>query len=774
MSLRRKLMMVLLLTAVLPMLAVRAVQAVSIYKLRQDVGTDIRERLTGEAQASMQRTVEGYADSLDAVNQLGFALLRIQANEVEQRLAGPRPQQPEPVPTAEQFADFDDPQRGQWGIENTQQHFFTGEDGESRPLAISYQTQVVVLPDTNKDTNKDAYKDTGTGADGPTPTQQAAIDRLSGMTRTYRQLQAEAPDVILWQYTALSSGLHFSYPGKAQFPDGFSPQQQDWYRLAIAEQAPTYLPPYVDSSTRQLVVTFCQPLQSPDGGVAGVTAMDLSVNRLLDPMDLNTDWADEARVMVVAARPARRVTDELADGPGDVRDAPAARSDRTGQPGLTAQGHQADTRYPHDVYIVADVHQALDADRRHTALATVAFDDPADRRSIADDLLAGRSGVRRASVDGQDLMIAYGRFAGEQGRPLFALIAAPASTILAPAESAIREVDRELEASLVTTGGILLGLLVLVGVVAFGLSHRLSRPIIEMADASRRVAQGDLDTRVQIERNDELGQLGKAFNEMVPALNDRMRIRESLAVAMQVQQSLLPADAPSVAGLDIAGHSEYCDETGGDYYDFIELDRFGPDTLAVAVGDVTGHGIAAALLMATGRALIRANADTPGSLGEVFSAVNRQLCQSAFTGRFMTLVYLIITPHCDDHGRITVRYLSAGHDPTLVYRPAEDRFIELAGNDIPLGIQDNWSFTEHRPDALRQGDILVAGTDGIWECFNAEGEQFGKERMKQVIRETSEGSAQSISQAITDACHAWRGERDQNDDITQVVVKLCA
>ncbi|MFN3168558.1 MAG: PP2C family protein-serine/threonine phosphatase [Phycisphaeraceae bacterium] len=254
-----------------------------------------------------------------------------------------------------------------------------------------------------------------------------------------------------------------------------------------------------------------------------------------------------------------------------------------------------------------------------------------------------------------------------------------------------------------------------------------------------------------------------------------MKIRESLHVAMQVQQSLLPEAPPQIPGLDIAGHSEYCDETGGDYYDFIQLDQLGPDTLAIAVGDVTGHGIAAALLMATGRALIRSNANTNDALGDVFTAVNQQLCGGQFTGRFMTLMYLIVQNPAQcrrDDGCVSVRYLSAGHDPVIVYRPSDDSFHELAGNDIPLGIDPDWSFHEHHADDLRPGDILVVGTDGIWECFNPQGDQFGKTRLREAIRTASPGDAESIAKSITDACACWRGDRDQADDITLVVVKL--
>lgn len=760
--------MILLLTAVVPMLVVRSVQAISIYRLQDSVATGMRDRLTNQADRAMLQTVDGYARTLDQETRLAFALLKAQAEAVERRLDSPVPRDAEPVPTSRDFAEMDEQRSRELQVVLSQRHALMNDRGEFDPLAVSYATQVV-LPTTRRgELSLEARRD---------------IARLADMTEVYRSVYEQADEFILWQYTSLKSGLHFSYPGKAGFPPGFSPQQRGWYREAIAADQAIGTRPFVDASTQQLVITFAQPVRGPFGQVAGVTAIDLRVSRLLDPAELNTDWADQAVLKVVAAYPP--VGSRLRPG----REREARRSvrgrDESGldepilspdDPLIDSGEQQAvsgfDTSMPPDVYVVADIHQQRQGRMQLSTTQTIAFDSDEVRQRVVADLLEGRSGVQRVIIDGEDRMIAYGRIGLDDQREVFAMISAPTGRIFAPVESAITQVEKELRASLVTTGAILLLLLLVVAGVAFGLSDRLTRPIVQMAEASRRVAKGDLEARVSIDRNDELGELGRAFNEMVPALRDRMRIRDSLAVAMQVQQSLLPDKPPTVPGLDIAGHSEYCDETGGDYYDFIELDHQSPNTLAVAVGDVTGHGVAAALLMATGRALIRAHASHPEPLGQVFTQVNRQLCNNQFTGRFMTLMYLVIDSAPDEQQRIHARFLSAGHDPVVVYRPDEDRFIELAGNDIPLGIERDWAFHEHRTDDLRPGDILVAGTDGIWECFNCDGEQFGKQRMCQTIQQNAKGSAKSIATAISDACRTWRGARDQDDDITMVVIKL--
>lgn len=749
-------MLVLLVAAVLPMLAVRAVQAVSTYRLQSKVAEQLRDQLNDQAKQDMQRTVDGYANSLDRVRRFGLSLLKNQASEVEFRLAGPGQRDRVSIPSVQEFLAFEQSGDGPYVIESSLRHAVITNEGELEPLNISYDTQVYLSFEDQ--VSNDSWQD---------------LQKLASMTRVYRDINDKVDQTILWQYTTLDSGMHFSYPAKSAFPEGYNPKEQAWYKRAVNAKQAVTSQPYVDAATGQLVITFAQPVLGRDRTLSGVTAIDLRVSELLDPLALNTKWAEDADVMVVASHPARdrRVLRQPR------RDRPD-RTDRPGRPGNRPGDNSdqiADTSYPADVYIVADIMHDHSQHANLLAIETVTFDSAADRQAVADDLVAGKADVRRVFIEGRDRMIAYGQVGnGDEGRPVFAMIIVPTRTIQEPAEQAVKQINEDLTASLVNTGGILLVLLLIVFGSAVLMSFRLTRPIRELADASNRVADGDLETQVEVKRKDELGQLGNAFNKMVPALRDRMKIRESLAVAMQVQQSLLPQHSPKLKGLDIAGHSEYCDETGGDYYDFIQLDQIGPNSLAIAVGDVTGHGIAAALLMATGRALIRSHANTTGSLGEVFTAVNRQLCDSEFTGRFMTVMYLIVENPGETNGPIRLRFLSAGHDPVVVYRPAEERFFELEGHDIPLGIDKDWQYNEKTSDALQPGDVMVIGTDGIWECFNTANEQFGKDRMRETIRNASLGSADDIAHAVSKACKQWRGPREQDDDITLVVVKLDA
>ena len=245
-----------------------------------------------------------------------------------------------------------------------------------------------------------------------------------------------------------------------------------------------------------------------------------------------------------------------------------------------------------------------------------------------------------------------------------------------------------------------------------------------------------------------------------------MRVRQALALAMDVQQNLLPQEAPYLEGYEIAGKSVYCDETGGDYYDFIDLSELGSGRIGIAVGDVSGHGFAAALLMTTVRALLRSRATLCGSLHELMNDINHNLAKDTHGGRFMTLFYLIA-----DQNEPVLRWVNAGHDPALVFDCASGTFDELGGSGIPIGIEESWDYEECTQNQLNPGSIVVIGTDGIWETRNPDGEMYGKDALKALIKQNSAKSAAEICDLVHDTLTAFRGNGTQADDITLVVVK---
>ncbi len=259
----------------------------------------------------------------------------------------------------------------------------------------------------------------------------------------------------------------------------------------------------------------------------------------------------------------------------------------------------------------------------------------------------------------------------------------------------------------------------------------------------------------------------------VAFVTDLTEQKRSLLLAGEVQKSLLPKRPPQIAGLDIAGISIPCEEIGGDYFDYLKQPRGsepGDDLLAVTVADIAGHGVDSALLMATARTAMRDRFTAPGNLDDIVNDLNRSLLDDfSTTDRFMTLFALQV-----DRRRRELRWVRAGHDPALVYHPEADRFEELGGEGLPLGISDDWSIDVGHSNDLPPGSIITVGTDGVWESRNEQGEMFGKERFKALIRDAAGMSAEEIVHTARTALYDFTGGLKPEDDITLVVVKIVA
>lgn len=304
--------------------------------------------------------------------------------------------------------------------------------------------------------------------------------------------------------------------------------------------------------------------------------------------------------------------------------------------------------------------------------------------------------------------------------------------------------------------------------VVFLVSSNLTKPFEHIIQVLRNIKNGDFKSRVQVTSNDEIGYTGDVINAMSRGLEERDRIRQSLTMAKEIQQNLVPRKNINTNGLNLAGRSVYCDETGGDYYDFISVKAEGNSVTGVAVGDVSGHGISSALLMATVRASLRQRASIPGSAAQVITDVNTLLAQDVeYSGDFMTLFFLLI-----DTQQGSLEWVRAGHDPAVRYNPASDSFDELKGAGLALGVQAEWLYESQTLDDLAAGQVILLGTDGIWEAENPAGERIGKEPIYQVLREKADGSAPEILKAVFDVLKQHvKGTRTE-DDITAVIVKV--
>ena len=244
------------------------------------------------------------------------------------------------------------------------------------------------------------------------------------------------------------------------------------------------------------------------------------------------------------------------------------------------------------------------------------------------------------------------------------------------------------------------------------------------------------------------------------------KVQKSLAKASIIQQKLMPKSVPQVDGYDIAGKSISCDETGGDYYDFVSPDEWGQDKIGIVVADVIGHGISAALLMTSVRASFRERILSPGGAVSIVTDVNKRLVHDIEElNLFITMFYSEI-----DLKANCFRWVHAGHESALSYNPATDTFDILGGEGLPLGVMQEWVYQE-AAIPIQPGQIILIGTDGIKEACNPQNVHFGNERLQAVMKLNHHKSAKELLDEVYNALASFRGLAERKDDETMVVVK---
>jgi serine phosphatase RsbU (regulator of sigma subunit) len=242
---------------------------------------------------------------------------------------------------------------------------------------------------------------------------------------------------------------------------------------------------------------------------------------------------------------------------------------------------------------------------------------------------------------------------------------------------------------------------------------------------------------------------------------ERQRLEHELQVASEIQQRFQPASAPIVAGYELQGISFPCYEIGGDYYDFIEREN---GSLVIALGDVSGKGTAAALLMSSLHAAVHAQASSHPCLADTIRAVNHYLAENIPANRFVTLFYAELEPKTG-----TLSFLNAGHNPPMIVH-AGGTMEQLASGGLPLGILTSAEFREGRTQ-LHPGDVLVVYSDGVSEAVNPHGEEFGPTRLYEVVSRNLDSSAAGIRDRIEAALTKFCQGTPAADDITLVIVK---
>jgi len=602
-------------------------------------------------------------------------------------------------------ADFDDPLSAPDDMAMSPNHPIRSADGVGTYLSISRKHPSFLLaPGTNKE---DVAGD---------------IARLTRLNSTLRTMSQRYGEGLIWVYASLEDGVHLSYPGHGGYPTGYDPRKRPWYEAAKKSMAPIWFP-VVDATTRELILTLSMPFSRPDGSFAGVAAVDIKIPHALVESETASRWSQKMSAFIVG--------EEM---------------NSLSQTGRT--------------WAISSQEKASSLDSK--PMGEILIQSPEIEQLFS--RIKGREfGYLDMPYKGVESLWAFASMIADK----YFVIVVPKSVVMTLPEEVGRMFLEYFKNQTAITGVAAVLALFLVGIVALFTSRLSTGHILTIIDAWKRLANGDFSVRLKAPMKDERAQLIHAFNEIVPKIDEHMHMKNALGLAQEVQQSLLPQNDPSLPGFDIAGKSIYCDETGGDYYDFIKTRRGDQAGLAAVVGDVSGHGVSSALLMATARALIMLRSTMPGDEAGVINDVNRYLSMdTAQTGNFMTLFYCSLT-----ESEPEVRWVRAGHDPAMIYDSVADVFDELKGQGPALGLDDSLEYNSYHR-RLESGQIIIIGTDGIWEMQNKAGEMFGKKAVMEIIRNNHAMSARQIVETVVDALNRFRQDAAPEDDVTLVVIKV--
>jgi sigma-B regulation protein RsbU (phosphoserine phosphatase) len=700
MKLRWKYFIVLLVVSLVPLATVTWISQKASGKLGESISAQARQTLTETVSREMVFATENYARITRRAKSSLEFALQVLAKEAERTLVLPSPISPKIY-----FADdFDDSKAAPKDLAPSLTHMKLSKDGQLSSKLVSYHHPnfLVASGVARKDVKTD-------------------IDRFTRLIPALKNIAYEFGGELFWIYASLESGVHISYPGHGGYPEDYDPRLRPWYTRAKEKGYILWGPPIVDATTKQLTFTVSAPFFKPDGSLAGVAAIDVLIQRVLLEREISSQWSESMRSFLVGS--------EDIGGSGEKK-----------------------------LWILSQ--QKTEGIARDSNAGLLLPEGNSEFHELIRYAQSKKSGYIDMPYQGVDSFWSFATIFPD----LHFVIVVPKSVVMDLPEDISKMFLSYTQGQAAISGTAVVLALVFVTCIAFFTSRASTNRVMKIVDAFRRLAQGDFSVRLNFRIKDERNQMITTFNEIVPKLEEHLHMSTALEVAQEVQQSLLPKFDPALQGFDISGSSVYCDETGGDYYDFIEIDE---DRLAVVVGDVSGHGVSSALLMATARALIMQRASIPGQAAGIINDVNKQLSlDSNQTGNFMTFFYCELSL-----SEQKVCWVRAGHDPALLYDSDTGKFNELKGYGLALGVDYTFEYEEFYR-TLAPGQIVLIGTDGIWEMHNEAGEIFGKDRLKEIIQTNASSTAKEIIAAIYDALNRYRGTKQPEDDITMVVIKV--
>lgn len=325
------------------------------------------------------------------------------------------------------------------------------------------------------------------------------------------------------------------------------------------------------------------------------------------------------------------------------------------------------------------------------------------------------------------------------------------------------------------------GLLLLVGILGiYLLSNYFVKPIARITQRVRRFTSGDLETELPLEGADEFFEISRALNDMMTRLSkdrrniiEREKMAKEIEVASQIQKTLLPAELPSIAGLQLDAYYRAASVVGGDLYDVFEI---GPGRFCLVVADVSGKGVPASLVMSMLRTVIQIHAVGSCSSKETLMAVNEYLRANIPPGMFITVLLAIY-----DSASHRLNFVSAGHNPMIYYRARSSQLQTLNPMGMPLGVPVTLErgFGDGLEEVtldLDENDLFFVYTDGITEATDREGKQYGLSRLVEYLQKRLEADDRAdlptLVGGIVEEIDAFAGFAKQNDDITFIMARV--
>ena len=299
-------------------------------------------------------------------------------------------------------------------------------------------------------------------------------------------------------------------------------------------------------------------------------------------------------------------------------------------------------------------------------------------------------------------------------------------------------------------------------IVQIGAWFTVLRPLRRIVGVVDLAARGQRLVRADLPGKDEIAVLGRTIDEALPRLDELATTRAAMENARLIQDSLIPITPCNGLGVVVAGRVEPCDETGGDYFDH---SAFPDGRTFFTLGDATGHGLPAAILVATARAYVRSAVRRHESMSDTVTEANERLFEDSPPGLFMVMVHACIDGESGD-----LEIVSAGQ-PAWVLRKGEEAFTTITASGIPLGIATT-TFESRRIDGLGPGDVVLLASDGAWEVRNDRNEMLGIEAVLERARELADLEPMQQVDGLFQFVHDFAGERPLDDDCTIVIARI--